>query len=260
VATAKDRPRLLQDASGRPIVRVGDTVRRPVGPWTPAVHGLLRHLEASGFTLSPRVLGIDDEGREILTYIPGRSGPDGWAMIVTDRGLERLARLLRAYHDAVRSFCPPAGTAWAYTDQPLRDGEIICHGDFGSWNIVWRRRQPVGMIDWDHAGPGTTLDDIAYALEYAAPFRDDEMALRWLAYDRPPDRRGRIERFAKAYGLESTAGLVDQVIARQRMTIERVRVVAEQGVEPQVTWVRSGYLDQLESRAVWSERHRHLFE
>ena len=25
-------------------VRVGDTVRRPVGPWTPAVHALLGHL------------------------------------------------------------------------------------------------------------------------------------------------------------------------------------------------------------------------
>ncbi len=26
------------------VVRVGETVRRPVGPWTPAVHLLLAHL------------------------------------------------------------------------------------------------------------------------------------------------------------------------------------------------------------------------
>jgi aminoglycoside phosphotransferase (APT) family kinase protein len=260
VATARDRPRLLSDRSGRQIVRIGDTVRRPVTPWTPAVQTLLRHLEAVGFVPAPRVLGIDDEGREILTYVPGRSGPDGWTMIVTDRGLERYARLLRTYHDAVRSFRPPAGTVWSYTDEPLRDEQIICHGDFYPCNLVWRRGRPIGIIDWDQAGSGTIVDDVAYALEYAAPFRDDEMAVRWLGYDAPPERRARIERFAEAYGLTSADGLVDRVIGRQRLTLERVRLIGERGHDPQATWVRSGYLDELESRAVWSERHRHLLE
>ena len=53
------------------IVRVGDTVRRPTGPWTPSVHALLRHLERSGFGGAPRVHGIDDQGREILDYVEG---------------------------------------------------------------------------------------------------------------------------------------------------------------------------------------------
>ena len=48
------------------VVRVGDTVRRNVGPWTPAVHALLRHLEYVGFTGAPRVMGIDDRNREVL--------------------------------------------------------------------------------------------------------------------------------------------------------------------------------------------------
>ena len=43
-------------------VRVGDTVRRPAGPWTRSVHALLRHLEAVGF---------DEHGREVLTCLPG---------------------------------------------------------------------------------------------------------------------------------------------------------------------------------------------
>ncbi|HKF74825.1 MAG TPA: hypothetical protein VKF59_01675 [Candidatus Dormibacteraeota bacterium] len=38
------------------VVRVGSTVRRSTGPWTPAVHALLRHLEAAGFAESPSVL------------------------------------------------------------------------------------------------------------------------------------------------------------------------------------------------------------
>src|SRR5262249_49783642 len=42
-----------------------DTVRRPAGPWTPAVHALLTHLHAAGFHGAPRPLGIDEHGREI---------------------------------------------------------------------------------------------------------------------------------------------------------------------------------------------------
>jgi chloramphenicol 3-O-phosphotransferase len=52
-------------------VLVDGTVRRPTGAWTPAVHDLLRHLEQRGFTGAPRVLGIDEQHREILTYLPG---------------------------------------------------------------------------------------------------------------------------------------------------------------------------------------------
>src|SRR5439155_3349137 len=39
-------------------LRVGDTVRRRAGPWTPAVQSLLAHLEAVGFTAAPRSLGF----------------------------------------------------------------------------------------------------------------------------------------------------------------------------------------------------------
>ena len=36
--------------------RVGDTVRRRAGPWTPAVHALLRFLESAGFEPEQRQL------------------------------------------------------------------------------------------------------------------------------------------------------------------------------------------------------------
>ncbi len=61
--------------------RRGDMVVRDSGPWTPAVHALLRHLEDSGFKGAPRLVGsgFDSEGRETLTYIEGEvidGGPD----------------------------------------------------------------------------------------------------------------------------------------------------------------------------------------
>lgn len=250
----------LQDTPSRKVVRIADTVRRPIGWWTPAVHGLLRHLEARGFPYSPRVIGIDDEGREILTYIPGDSGPQGWAQVVGDAGLIRFAHLLRAYHDAVSTYQPPTGTVWACTDAPLGTGEVICHNDFGPWNVVWRGGYPAGLLDWDFAGPAPAIDDVAYALEYSIPFRDDATALRWLSWDRPPDRPRRIALFADAYGLSSAAGLVDQVIRRQRLDIPRVAALAARGLEPQATWVATGMLAEQEARAAWTEDHRALFE
>src|SRR5437763_1005776 len=39
------------------VARVGNTVRKPSGYWTPAVEALLAHLEAGGFTGAPRPLG-----------------------------------------------------------------------------------------------------------------------------------------------------------------------------------------------------------
>jgi hypothetical protein len=53
------------------VVRVGDTVRRAAGPWTPAVHALLRHLRDAGFSGAPLPLGVDGDGREVLTFVPG---------------------------------------------------------------------------------------------------------------------------------------------------------------------------------------------
>ncbi|WP_406841565.1 aminoglycoside phosphotransferase family protein (plasmid) [Streptomyces sp. AHU1] len=242
------------------VERIGNTVRRPVGPWTPAVHGLLRHLEAIGYEQAPRVLGFDEQGREVLTWIDGESGPDGWAKVVNDRGLIAFARLLREYHDAVAGYRPPGTTCWSTKTAGPVGEEVICHGDFGPWNVVWCGIQPIGILDWDHARPAQRLHDVGYALEYTAPFRDDDECVRWLRYPQPPDRRRRLEVFAGAYGVTDTAGLVDVVIAVQEEGIDAVRRLAEQGHEPQTTWVAEGHLDELRDRVAWSRANRHLID
>ncbi|GAA3250178.1 aminoglycoside phosphotransferase family protein [Nonomuraea helvata] len=251
---------ILQDSAHRRVIRLGDTVRRPMHPWTPAVHALLQHLEEVGFPYSPRVLGVDQEGREILTYLDGESGPQSWAKVVDDSGLTSFARLLRDYHDAVAGFRPPEGLRWSSGEAEPRDDEVICHGDFGPWNTVWRGERPVGILDWDYARPRPRLHDIAYALEYVAPFRDNAECVRWLRYPAPPDRRHRLELFAAAYGLASTAGLIDAVIDVQQDVIEQVRRLADTGHQPQVHWVADGFLEQAGQKLAWSRANRHLFE
>ncbi|MEU6146874.1 hypothetical protein ABZ848_41825 [Streptomyces sp. NPDC047081] len=101
---------------------------------------------------------------------------------------------------------------------------------------------------------------MAYALEYVAPFRDDAECLRWLRHPAPPDRRSRLEDFRSAYGLDSTVGIVDAVIARQIHNADLVRLLAERGHEPQATWAAEGLLTELENRIEWSKAHRHLVE
>jgi hypothetical protein len=232
------------------IQRTGDTVRRPASFWTPAVHGLLRHLEAAGFP-APRPLGTEGE-TEILTWIDGESGPAGWAKIVPEDGLREWAAFLRRYHDAVAGYRPPPGTLWSSGPGTRAPGEIICHGDFGPWNGVWHGQRIAGLIDFDHARPAPPIFDIAYALEYAAPFRDDSECLRWLRYPHPPDRRRRIEIFCDAYGMPVPDDITERIAWQQRLVMQNCQALASQGIEPQATWIRDGYLDTVRARINWS--------
>ena len=240
---------------------IDGVVRRATGYWTPAVHALLRHLKTTAFArYAPEVLGVDDDGHEFLSYIPGDCGADAWQHVVPDDGLRAFARFVRAYHDAVAAFVPALDAVWALGVRRPAAGEIICHGDFGPWNVVWQSGRPIGLIDWDDAGPAPPMTDIAYALEHAVPFRNDEECVRWRRYPSPPDRRRRIETFGEAYGLSSAHGLVDGVIRAQRADMERVQLLADRGVERPARWVERGYLRELQDRIDWSERNRHLFE
>ncbi|BCJ47441.1 hypothetical protein GCM10010168_17990 [Actinoplanes ianthinogenes] len=250
---------VLQDDPHRRVVRVGDTVRRPVHPWSPTIHEVLRHLEAVGFPYAPRVLGIDTDGREVLTYIAGESGGAAWSKVVGDAGLVAMARLLRDYHDAVRDFRPAAAAGWAASAGGFDAGDLVCHGDFGPWNLVWRGCQPVGILDWDYAWPAPAVHDVAYALEYVTPFRDDAVAAADLHHPAPPDRRRRMELFAEAYGLTTMDGLVDEVITQQHQVWQRARRLAAEGRQPQVAWERAGLLDEVARRIEWSRAHRDIF-
>jgi hypothetical protein len=184
---------ILQRRNDRVLVRSGDVVRHPLHPWSAATRMLLRHLEAVGFPYSPRVVGHDGES-DLLTFIPGASGADGWACVVDEEGLAACARLLRAYHQAVAGWRPDIDLEWfdgsVGTGGP---GQLVCHGDFGPWNIVWDGTTPVGLLDFEYARPGDPLDDVAYACEYVVPFRDDATCLRWHRFSTPPNRRRRLE-------------------------------------------------------------------
>jgi hypothetical protein len=233
----------LLGGSTSTVVRIGDTVRRNAGPWTPAVHSLLRHLEAVGFTGSPRAFGIDERGREVLSYLEGDCGryPLGpqW---VTDTALVAVGTTLRMYHDAQLGFRPAPGAVWRAFGPPPPGAEVICHHDAAPHNMIWRPDGTLALIDFDLASPGTRLYDVAYAAWTWVPiFSDrDSATLGWGRVNRPL----RLRMFADAYGLtpHDRSRLVHTIRKRIVDHVEGIRRMAAAGEPAFVRIVQKGHL------------------
>jgi len=182
------------------VVRIRDSVRRPLHVNSEFVHALLRHLEAVGFTGAPRLLGIDDQGREILTYIEGDvyvspEEDDRLPEILSDAKLFSAARLIRRFHDAT------AGTPLA------GEAEVVCHPDLGQHNIVFRGDDAVAIIDWDEdVQPGPRLLDFAHAVWCLAEVGEQGGDVAGQA------RRVRL--LCDAYGWEDANEVIDEIEAR----------------------------------------------
>jgi broad specificity phosphatase PhoE len=205
-------------------VRVGDTVRRRAGPWTPAVQSLLAHLQAVGFTAAPRSLGTDQRGRAVLAYLPGDIH-GGWPepmptwMFEDITTLKRAAELLRRYHDALLTFRPPPGARWHQIAPGTH--ELICHNDWSPYNAVFREHEPVAMLDWDHAGPGSRVWDVASSAYTWVPLKSRELSLE--------QKAARLAVFCDTYGDVEPGAVLDVLPGQLRFIAHLVRTRADAG-------------------------------
>jgi hypothetical protein len=198
------------------VVRVGHTVRRPAGPWTPTIHALLRHIRDRGFDLAPEPLGYDDSGREILTYIPGTTV--GWSLpwpdlIRSDDLLEQVGAMTARYHRAVIDFRPDQSIPWHSGPASLGPSELVCHNDLAPYNIVIAGGRLQGVIDWDLAGPGSPLSELAFVAWQWVPLHGP-FVTGLMGWPDPPGRARRLRLLLDAYGLSDRAGFIDKVIER----------------------------------------------
>lgn len=242
--------------------RSGQTVRRPAGDHTPGVHALLRHLRAVGFTRAPEVLGIDEQGREVLSYLDGETVGDhrpwpAWAH--SEAALLAAGRWMREFHDAARTFTPPSGARWFGDHDELRAGEVIGHHDAAPYNAVWRpvptasdpdAGELVGFVDWDLAGPSAPVRDLAFLALTWVPLTARDIAI---GDGFPPstDRPRRLHLLLDAYGWQGGTGtVIDAVRERALQHAHGLRQAAADGHGPAVALVAEGVADDFERAVV----------
>ena len=146
------------------------------------------------------MLGLDETGREVLSFIEGEvhvAAPESPEPELSDSQLASAARLIRRFHDAT------AGSALAGGE------EVVCHGDLGPHNTVFVGDEAVGLVDWDEGvAPGARLVDLAHA--------------GWCYVDvgesgGPVEEQGRrLRLMCDAYGWDDAGAIVDEIAALLR--------------------------------------------
>lgn len=193
--TAEGEP--MPGGNTAPVVRVGDTVRRVAGPWTPAVARLMNGLRAGGVSGVPEHQGMDESGREVVEFVAGAVPNYPMpAWVWTDEVLGDLGGMLRRVHDGAARLDLPADGWRRSAVQPV---ETVLHGDVAPYNCVFRSGRLIGMIDWDYALPGPRLRDLgeaAYRFVTLTPpgHRDGQ------PFQGVPEQWRRVGLLAQAYG------------------------------------------------------------
>ncbi|MDW5593945.1 phosphotransferase [Conexibacter stalactiti] len=240
------------------VVRTGDLVERPAGPYTDSVHALLRGLRAAGFDGAPLPVGRGPGPSETLSFIRGDvplPPLPRWAR--GEAALRSVAALLRRCHEAAAGFRPPLGASWSTELADPHGGPLTCHGDVCPQNVVFRDGRAVALLDFDHAAPGRAVFDLA------------QTAKLWLALGMPDDRtRAAVEPLdglrvlAEGYGLPAeerlqlVAALGDAIAVGDRFVTRRV----EREEPAFVAMWRDGGRERMLRRREWFERERRALE
>ncbi|HET6873507.1 MAG TPA: aminoglycoside phosphotransferase family protein [Acidimicrobiales bacterium] len=225
------------------------------------MHEFLRHLEAMGFQGAPRVVGIDAEGDEIVTFIEGEAlarpswqfgQPTPWPEWArTDEVLAGVGELLGDLHRASASFVPEA-PVWRRHQWPgLLPGQVVCHGDVGPHNTVYREGKPIALIDWDEIGPNEPHIEFGIAAWHYVPLGTDDF---FAASDWPerPDLAHRLALFAESYGTTDRETVFHAVQQAKQRSAEALRHF------PVSPGEAAGYLRVVATDLEWLsvERHR----
>jgi hypothetical protein len=222
------------------VVRVGDTVRRPVKASSRFVAQLLAFLESRSCAWAPRYLGEDESGRDILSFIPGTT-PERWGLF-PDGQLRQAARIVRQLHDVTRG-------------SELAGESVVCHNDLGPNNFIFLADAPVGIIDFDMASSGDPLEDLGY------------MAWSWCISSKPSrgpvaGQAQQVRVLADAYGASAAdrENLLDAILERQ---LRNARFWSAQLADPDRTAISTAKMLEViewsEREASYTEAHRRDF-
>jgi len=219
------------------VVRVGNTVRRPVGPNSEFIHTLLKLLEEKGFDHAPRFLGIDEKGREILTFIEGEAHHE--EMSLTEGQLINIAQMLRDFHDAT------AGSELA------QGKEVVCHNDVAPWNTIIQNDMPIAFIDFNDATPGNRVDDFAYFL----------WTFLKLGSDIPVNVQAtKIRKLCEVYGFTDKDKLIDAILEQQEKILAKREMLASNSEAQESREFSASRVSMIRSEIEWVKANRSILE
>ncbi|MFD7863652.1 phosphotransferase [Streptomyces sp. NPDC059783] len=189
---------------------------------------------------------MDDEGREVLSYVKGHVAwePCQPAGVSSDESLATVARLVREFHHLT------AGTPLA------GDQEVACHNDLSPKNTVYQlsggELRPAAFIDWDLAAPGARIHDIAHVcwqyLDLGPSVTDIEEAARQLRL------------IVDTYELVDRQGLVSTILWWQDRCWRGIDSQADAGDIAMTRLRDAGAVTHVRTAFQWVSDHRGALE
>lgn len=215
--------------ASRGVVRVAGTVRKPWQHSTESTVNYISHLLTAGLDV-PRPLGRDDQGRQIIEFVPGTMAQDLHPLDLSS--LRRVGAMVRTIHDASATYSPSA-TAWDVLI-PVVGADLICHNDLAPWNLVVGERWT--FIDWDGAGPSTRLWDLAYSAQSFCGLNPPQS---------PTEAAGRLRVFVDSYDADQPlrAALPRAIAARSAAMYAMLRDSHSRREEPWASMFVNGHGD-----------------
>lgn len=190
----------------RNVVRVEDTVRKPATENSAFVRRLLEYLTDIGSDFSPKFLGIDGNGRDVLSFIDGQV--PGELAYYDEPTLCEAAALIRRFHDLSSGLVDsPKATKMGI--------EVVCHNDLSPCNFVFRGESPVAVIDFDAAAPGSRANDLGYAAWLWLDLGSPEVSARV--------QNQRLSAFIEAYGALRVDSVLEAMLERQALLVKEGR-------------------------------------
>lgn len=248
-------------ANAGAVFRRGALVERPAPRNAPALHAYLLALKERGFEAAPTPVGLTEDGREQLSFIPGDVAlPPFPAWVMTKTALESVGRLLRRLHEASGAVTVETSAGWPRGLADPEGGTMLCHNDLCPENVVFRDGRAAALIDFDQAAPGRPLWDVAMTARYWVPMLDPASAAA--VHPTGLDVPARLRILADSYGLSpqdraELPGVVEQATEVCRAFVAR-RVSDGDPVYLQALTERGGW-ERWDRMQAWLADRRETF-